>query len=133
MATKKKKTSKKKATRKMTGEKGKRVKLATLPKNIVSVVFDFNLERLEATPGAVEYTYFFRGKVKVGDVAMVNSPHGGLKGVLVTTTEPSATAIRKATKSLIGVVDLEAYRAECALWATDALEEAWEENYRGTH
>lgn len=97
-----------------------------MEKNIVSVVFDFDLERRTASPSAAEYTYFFTGPVKKGDLALVLSPRNGTTvGVLVTSVSPGAAAIRRATKSLVGIVDTSVYDAAHTADAAKATEEAW--------
>lgn len=110
-----------------------------LPKNIVDVTFDFDLQAPEYN-GSSTYTYFYRGKVSVGDLAVVNGPYGGLMVVLVVNTEPESKSILRATKSLIGLVDMGPYHAEKAeaakreaLNRATALKEAWGENYTGEH
>lgn len=110
----------KKTTRKTT-------RTPKVQRNIVGVVFDFDVETLQPRPGATEYTYFFTGRVKVGEVAMVLSPRtGSFAGVLVTSMAPSAQAIRRATKSLVGIVDLSVYRVARTHNRTEAVKQAWE-------
>lgn len=99
-------------------------------KSIVQVVFNFDVEDLTPSFGAKSYTYFCFGPVKVGDLALAVVNHAGrepaVKGVLVVNTEPSASAIRQATKALLGVVDTAAARKAAEGDRAQAIKEAWE-------
>lgn len=100
-------------------------------RHIVTVVFDYNLDTREAVPGAKEYAYFFKGPVKRGDIALVrgaptpHAPAGRFVGVLATSTEPTADAIRHASKSLVGTVDMSVYDRTRSADTRAASEEAW--------
>ncbi len=97
----------------------------TTKKNIkiAEVVFRFDLYTLEAQAGEKRYSYFYTGDLKAGDVALVlvgDTP----KGVLVTNTEPSAAAISRATKSIVGTVDLSEFRKTQASLKRAAMKDA---------
>lgn len=102
-------------------------KTKTPTRSIVSVVFDFDLETLAPRHGATEYTYFFTGPVKKGDLAVVLSPRNQqVTGVLVVNKTPSASAVRRATKSLIGIVDVTVFKGIGSKSRTQAVKEAWD-------
>jgi hypothetical protein len=98
-------------------------------KQIVSVVFDFDLNTMEARPGAQHYTYFFVSSSVVleeGEPVVVISPHTNqLTVVLVVDVAPSADAVAKATKAIVGLVDVTPFEELQEEYNEAAVEQAW--------